>query len=75
MTAIMTTKGGSLAFHALHRETRPVAFRVRFPGPRQTSFAGLSVFPDNSNHAPARCEGAVTWDGGLDLLFRIAGAT
>ncbi|MEP5732403.1 MAG: hypothetical protein ABJL67_23890 [Sulfitobacter sp.] len=37
-------------------------------------FARLSAFADNSNHPPADFGGAISWDAGIDLLFRIAGA-
>ena len=38
------------------------------------SFARLSAFAGNSNHAPTDRDGAITTDQGLDLLFNIAGA-
>ncbi len=37
-------------------------------------FARGTLFADNRNYAPMGCDGAVTCDLGLDMLYAIAGA-
>ena len=77
MAAIMTGSHGTLAFWdgALTPENgRAFGLQGDFYKKHLRSFAGLSAFAANGNHAPADFDGAVTWDAGLDLLFRIAGA-
>ncbi|MEW9921404.1 hypothetical protein AB2B41_17485 [Marimonas sp. MJW-29] len=76
MAAIMTGTHGTLAYWT----AAPATARGRAFGPggdfrksHLKSFARLSAFAANGNHAAKGCEGAVTWDAGLDLLFRIAG--
>lgn len=77
MATIMTGAAGNLAYW----EGSPFplsgsAFDKmgNFQRPDLTSFACLSAFADNSNHAPWGFDGAITWDAGVNLLFRIAGA-
>ncbi len=77
MTSIMTGAGGTVAYW--NRAPREISNRAFSPTgdfhkPQHLSFAGLSAFADNSNHAPTDFEGAITWDSGIDLLFKIAGA-
>lgn len=77
MTVIITAANGTLAYWTSACGDPAVpAFDPagRFHQPELLGFAGLSAFADNRNHAPSGCEGAVTWDAGIDLLFRIAGA-
>jgi hypothetical protein len=77
MTAIITGAGGTVAYWtSAPTEISNKAFGSKgdFRKPQQTSFAKLSAFADNSNHAPAGLEGEIDWDIGVDFLFRIAGA-
>jgi hypothetical protein len=76
MAAIMTGTHGTLAYWDAAPATdcgRAFGPRGDFHKPQLISFARLSAFAANGNHAPSECDGAVTWDAGLDLLFRIAG--
>lgn len=77
MASIITGAAGTIAYwENTPLPLSPSAFDVKgnFHQPELLSFAGLSVFADNQNHAPSDFDGAVSWDAGLDLLFRIAGA-
>ena len=76
MATLITGANGSLAYWDGAPAT-PVARAFQATGtfqkPHLLSFAGLSAFADNGNHAPKGAEGAVTWDGGMELLLKIAG--
>jgi len=77
MTAIMTGAKGILAYHnAKPLENDITAFGLKgdFHRPLDCAFASLSAFSANSNHAPADHGELPSWDAGVDLLFRIAGA-
>ena len=76
MAMIMTGAKGALAYWEAGSTARvDRAFRPdgTFLRPLLRSFAGLSAFAANGNHPPADFDGAVSWDAGVDLLFRIAG--
>lgn len=76
MAMIMTGAKGSLAYwDAAPAKTADRAFGSEgtFHKPLLCSFAGLSAFAANGNHPPSDFDGAVSWDAGVDLLFRIAG--
>ena len=77
MSAIITGAAGNVVF--LGGAPRPMSERVfdtkgGFQPTNLTSFAGLSAFAANSNHAPSNLDWADSWDAGVDFLFRIAGA-
>ncbi|KIN64106.1 hypothetical protein Z946_2993 [Sulfitobacter noctilucicola] len=77
MAQVITGAGGSIAY--FNAKPKPRAVPVfdatgGFHADAQRGFAGLSAFAANGNHAPTDFDGAVTWDAGVDLLFRIAGA-
>ena len=77
MASLMTHAAGSIAYwNAKPLPMSDRAFDVQggFHQPQVTSFAALSAFAANSNHAPSDFDGAISWDAGVDLLFRIAGA-
>ena len=77
MAAIMTGAKGILAYFEPNLDTSvPPAFGTagEFNRPLECAFAGLSAFASNSNHSPNHQSGAINWDAGIDLLFRIAGA-
>ncbi|KIN60578.1 hypothetical protein Z945_1553 [Sulfitobacter noctilucae] len=77
MASIITSAQGSLAYwtgKATGPGSRAFDHKGNFSKPELCGFSGLSAFAANSNHPPADFEGAVTWDAGVDLLFRIAGA-
>lgn len=76
MAAIMTSKHGTVAYWEAEptwQTGRAFGARGDFRKPLMTSFARLSAFASNFNHAPTGREVAVTNEAGLDLLFRIAG--
>lgn len=78
MAALMTGTCGTLAYWDAEpavKTGRAFGLRGDFHKPHLTSFAGLSAFAANGNHPPSDFDGAVTWDAGLDLLFRISGVT
>ncbi len=77
MASIITIATGSLAYWSAESRTEDSrAFGVKgdFHKPQSCGFAGLSAFAANGNHPPAQLDGAICWDAGIDLLFRIAGA-
>ncbi|MEM7519941.1 MAG: hypothetical protein AAF307_02790 [Pseudomonadota bacterium] len=76
MAMIMTGATGTVAyFEAARHEPTRRAFGAlgEFRKPMSRSFARLSAFPANGNHAPTDFDGAVSWDEGLKLLYQIAG--
>lgn len=76
MSAIITYAESNVAYWAgasAQNTGRAFGFAGEFRKPQLRSFARLSAFAANSNHAPQNAEGAVTWDAGMDLLFKIAG--
>ncbi len=78
MAALITGTCGTLAYWDSAPATktgRAFGPRGNFHKPQLTSFAGLSAFAANGNHPPSDFDGAVTWDAGMHLLFRIAGVT
>ncbi len=77
MAAIMTGTNGILAFwngSVTPANGRAFGTNGDFHRPELHSFATVSAFAANSNHAPAGYEESLNWDAGVDLLFRIAGA-
>ena len=77
MAIMLTGPKGTLAYwnESPTKQSKPIfGFQGRSRLEAKRCFARLSAFADNSNHAPAGYEGAVTNDQGLDLLFSIAGA-
>lgn len=78
MAALITGTCGTLAYWddaPATKTGRAFGLRGDFRKPQLTSFAGLSAFAANGNHAPSGIDGAVTWDAGLHLLFRISGVS
>ncbi|MFT6676759.1 MAG: hypothetical protein ACJAVM_002964 [Sulfitobacter sp.] len=76
MEIILTGAQGNLAYWAKNtpRQTRRAfGFQGRFNKHQSRSFAGLSAFGANSNHAPSGYDGAVNPNIAFELLFRIAG--
>tara|TARA_R110002095_G_scaffold177506_1_gene154860 strand:- start:445 stop:681 length:237 start_codon:yes stop_codon:yes gene_type:complete len=77
MAIILTGPNGALAYWN-DKQTTPLdpvfGIRGRIKLEAKRSYARLSALAANSNHAPRGCDGAVTSDHGLDLLFSIAGA-
>ncbi|MCX7560764.1 hypothetical protein OS190_14400 [Sulfitobacter sp. F26204] len=77
MAALITDATGSIAYwegspHSLGGKAFDL--QGRFRKPDVTSFARVSLFADNSNHAPSGYDISDCWDASIDLLFRIAGA-
>jgi hypothetical protein len=77
MRIILTGPQGNLGYW----DAKPVSagqhafgFRGVFKHQNTCSFARLSAFAGNSNHAPSGQDAAVTSDLGLSLLHNIAGA-
>lgn len=78
MATIITGAQGSLGYwQAAPKGPALRAFSTdgTFTKPIERSFARLSAFAANGNHAPTDFDGAICWDEGMDLLFRIAGVT
>lgn len=77
MAAIITGPAGNIVYRngaSLPSEQRAFDAKGGFQQFDLTSFASLSAFAANSNHAPSNCDWADSWDAGVDFLFRIAGA-
>jgi hypothetical protein len=77
MRIILTGSQGNLGYwDAKPRSVggHAFGFQGRFKHEKTRSFARLSAFANNGNHAPNGHEGAITSDFGLDLLQNIAGA-
>jgi hypothetical protein len=78
MRIILTGPKGNLGYWDASARTvgdHAFGFLGRFNHQNMCSFARLSAFAGNSNHAPSGHDSAVTSDLGLDLLYRIAGAS
>ena len=76
MAMIMTGKRGSLAYWDMvpaARSEQAFGPEGTFLQPLRLSFAKLSAFAANGNHAPAAFGAALDANAGLDLLYRIAG--
>lgn len=77
MKIILTGPKGNLGYWDANARAvgqHAFGFQGRFKHESQRTFARLSAFAGNSNHAPKCHEGAVTSDLGLELLYAIAGA-
>ncbi|MGJ8626678.1 MAG: hypothetical protein ACSHXB_06930 [Sulfitobacter sp.] len=77
MRIILTGPAGNLGYWeqgARAIGSHAFGFQGRFKHQHLCSFARLSAFAGNSNHAPSGQDGAITSDLGLDLLYAIAGA-
>jgi hypothetical protein len=77
MKLIMTEKQGNLAYwnRATPIAAPDRAFRMgtRFTKENVRSFARLSAFAANGNHAPKGCDGAITSDLAIEFLYKVAG--
>jgi|10_taG_2_1085330.scaffolds.fasta_scaffold352236_1 hypothetical protein len=76
MNIILTGPDGAVAYwNAAQNGRKTMAFGKLQAAAleRKCSFARLSRFAANGNHAPTGAEGAITADFGLDLLYQIAG--
>ncbi|MGJ8617468.1 MAG: hypothetical protein ACSHWS_11560 [Sulfitobacter sp.] len=76
MRIILTGPKGNLGYwdgSARVVGSHAFGFQGRFKHQNRCSFARLSAFAGNGNHAPTGHDAAVTSNLGLDLLNKIAG--